>query len=315
MPSKTRGAPRKSVAGSQPVASTPARPALPDVVDRIANMQAAAMSLRAQGKTIGFVPTMGALHDGHVALMREARQRADVVVTSIFVNPLQFGPSEDYARYPRDLDADRRLCAAAGVDVVFAPSASDMYPAGFDTKITAGGLGRLLEGAVRPGHFDGVLTVVAMLFHVVQPHFAVFGEKDFQQLALVKKLVRDLRMPIEIVPMPVIRDVDGLALSSRNAYLAPGERRGATVLSRALVATQDAAQSGERDGFRLTASARAVLDLEPSFSTEYVALVDPTTLTAVDALGERPARLLIAGRLGKVRLIDNGPVFPIAWRR
>ena len=315
MPPKTRRAPRKKPAAAARAPAAPARPSLPDVVDRIANMQSTAMSLRAQGKTIGFVPTMGALHAGHLALMREARQRADVVVTSIFVNPLQFGPSEDFSRYPRDLEADRKVCAAAGVDVVFAPAAADMYPTGFDTRIVAGALGRALEGASRPGHFDGVLTVVAMLFHVVQPHFAVFGEKDFQQLALVKKLVRDLRMPVEIVPMPVIRDVDGLALSSRNAYLAPGERRGATVLSRALVAAQDAAQSGERDGFRLATSARAILDLEPSFATEYVALVDPTTLQPVDALGERPARLLIAGRLGKVRLIDNGPIFPIAWRR
>ncbi len=286
---------------------------LPEVLTSAAHVQALAMSLRAQGKTIGFVPTMGALHDGHVALMREARQRADVVFASIFVNPLQFGPNEDLARYPRDLAADRALCATAGVDYIFAPTAVDVYPDGFETRVLGGPTGKTLEGEVRPGHFDGVLTVVSVLFHVVQPHFAVFGEKDYQQLTLIRRMVRDLRFPVEIVPMPVIRDVDGLALSSRNAFLSAEERSLATVLYRALMSAQDAAQAGERVGDHLVMAARAVLDLVPQLTTEYVELRDPTTLQRAARL-DRPARLLLAGRLGKVRLIDNGPVFPIARR-
>lgn len=271
------------------------------------------MGARARGLTIGFVPTMGALHTGHAKLLDEARRRADVLVASIFVNPKQFAPGEDLAKYPRPREEDRALCEACGVDVLFTPSAEEVYPPGFDTTVKAGALGSILEGAARPGHFDGVLTVVNLLFAVVQPHFAVFGEKDFQQLALVRRMVRDLRMPIEIVPMPVLRDVDGLALSSRNAYLAPPDRARATALYRALMAAQDEAQKGVVEAERFVRAARAVLDDVAGADVDYVEVLHPKTLQRLDRVpsvqagGE--ARLVMAVRLGGVRLLDNGPLF------
>jgi pantoate--beta-alanine ligase len=278
------------------------------VVDDPAAMQGRALAERGRGKTIAFVPTMGALHAGHAALLAEARRRADVVVCSIFVNPKQFGPNEDLARYPRPFEADRRLCDACGVDVVFAPRPDAMYPAGFETEVRGGALSGILDGAVRPGHFDGVLTVVALLFSIVQPHCALFGEKDFQQLTLIRRMVGDLRWPVEIVPMPVVRDVDGLALSSRNAYLGADDRRKATCLYRALMAAQDEVQHGVDDVARIQGAARAVLDATPGFSCDYVEIRDPLTLAPLSRL-DRDARLLLAGRLGGVRLIDNGPLF------
>ena len=270
------------------------------------------MALRAQGKTLGFVPTMGALHEGHLALMREARQRADIVVVSVFVNPLQFGPTEDLSRYPRALEADRALCDAAGVDLLFVPDTASMYPPGFDTVVQPGALAKRLEGKLRPGHFEGVLTVVLKLLHLVQPHFAVFGEKDYQQLLVVRRMVRDLHLPVEIVPMPVLRELDGLALSSRNRYLSTDMRARATCLYQALITAQELAASGERRARALVSAARRVLRQTPAFELQYVALADPVTLEPVDELQE-PARMLIAGTLGKrprVRLIDNAPLFP-----
>jgi pantoate--beta-alanine ligase len=276
-------------------------------------MQALSKAYRSQGVTVGFVPTMGALHSGHVALLREARLRADVVVCSIFVNPLQFNDANDLARYPKTFDADLRACAEAGVDVVFAPQARDMYPPGYDTGVRAGMLGASLEGKSRPGHFDGMLTVVLKLFHAVEPHFAVFGEKDYQQLQLVKRMVSDFHLPIEIVPMPVIRDTDGLALSSRNARLKGSARKDATILMRALQAAQDVVAEGEHRAKKIEKAARAMLDSVKDCHVDYVACVDPKTLAPV-ALVEKPARLLIAARIGSkkkgVRLIDNGPLFP-----
>lgn len=275
-------------------------------------MQALSRSHRSQGGTVGFVPTMGALHEGHAALLREARLRADVVVCSIFVNPLQFNDAKDLTKYPRTFDDDLRTCADAGVDVVFAPTAAHMYPPGFETGVRAGSLGATLEGVSRPGHFDGMLTVVLKLFHVVEPHFAIFGEKDYQQLQLVKRMVSDLHLPIEIVPMPVIRDTDGLALSSRNARLNASQRKDATVLSRALQAAQDRAAEGERRARVIEKAANDVLATVRSCSVDYATCVDPRSLsrlTTVDA----PARFLIAARIGGakgVRLIDNGPLFP-----
>jgi pantoate--beta-alanine ligase len=251
---------------------------------------------------------MGALHDGHAALLSEARRRSDLLVCSVFVNPKQFAANEDLSRYPRDLELDRRLCASCGVDVLFAPTVDHIYPPGFDTRLMAGALGSELEGAARPGHFDGVLTVVSLLFNLVQPHFAVFGEKDYQQLTLVRRLVRDFRMPVEIVPMPVMRALDGLALSSRNAYLSEQERKQATVLYRALMAGQDAIQRGERDARRIVQAARDVMDAEAAFSVSYVEVRDAENMDVIGTV-ERHARLLLAGRLGKVRLIDNGPLF------
>lgn len=312
---KTRTTSKRSTKVRRRRSSTAAPQAKPrratrrlDVVTSVSAVQARMMAERARGRTIGFVPTMGALHAGHAALLDEARRRADLVVCSIFVNPKQFAPGEDLSRYPRRLEDDRALCEACGVDVLFAPGADEVYPPGFDTQVRAGRLASILEGASRPGHFDGVLTVVALLFAVVQPHFAVFGEKDFQQLALVKRMVRDLRLTVEIVPMPVIRDVDGLALSSRNAYLSKDDRARAPALSRALMAAQDEAQRGVTDIARLTAAARGMLAATAGVVVDYVEVRDPRTLEPLATL-DRDARVLIAARLGGVRLIDNGPVF------
>lgn len=318
-PAPKRAAPRKAAprkptrkgrapAKARATASPRAAARRLEVVTSMAAVQARMMAERARGCTIGFVPTMGALHAGHAALLDEARRRADLVVCSVFVNPKQFGANEDLSRYPRRLEADRALCEACGVDVILAPAAEEVYPPGFDTSLRAGRMGSLLEGAARPGHFDGVLTVVALLFAVVQPHFAVFGEKDFQQLTLIRRMVRDLRLTVEIVPMPVIRDVDGLALSSRNAYLSAEERPRAAALYRALMAAQDEAQRGVTDTARLVRAARAVLDATPGLTPDYVEARDPRTLNPVATL-ERDARLLLAARLGGVRLIDNGPLF------
>ncbi len=272
------------------------------------------LAARAAGATIGFVPTMGALHSGHAALFDEARRRSDVVVVSIFVNPKQFGDVADLARYPRVLDADVDLCARCGVDYVFAPGVNEVYPPGFDTRVLAGTLAADLEGKDRIGHFDGVLTVVTLLLSIVQPHSAIFGEKDYQQLLLVQRLVKDLRLLTEIVPMPIIRDLDSVALSSRNARLSPGDRERARSLSRALVAGQDALQRGERDARVIAAEARAVLAQTPGIDVHYVEVRDARSLLAVPRV-EREARLLIAASVGGVRLIDNGPLFPgISWR-
>lgn len=304
---RSGSAPRaKPAAATSGAGRAPARRL--ELVTSMAAVQARMMAERARGCTIGFVPTMGALHAGHAALLEEARRRADLVVASVFVNPKQFGPQEDLSRYPRRLEADWALCDACGVDVLLAPAADEVYPPGFDTQLKAGRVGGILEGAVRPGHFDGVLTVVALLFSVVQPHFAVFGEKDFQQLTLIRRMARDLRMTVEIVPMPVIRDVDGLALSSRNAYLSAEERPRANGLYRALMAAQDEAQRGVKDATALARAARAVLEGTPGVSVDYVEVRDPRSLEPMATL-DRDARLLMAARLGSVRLIDNGPLF------
>ena len=283
----------------------------PRVIDSGALMQAVSTALRRQGQTVGFVPTMGALHEGHLALIREARLRADVVVVSIFVNPKQFDRAADLSAYPRQFEKDCHACAAAGVDVVFAPTQKSIYPSGFETTVSAGGLGKPFEGKSRPGHFDGMLTVVTKLLNLVRPHFAVFGEKDYQQLLLVRRLVRDLAMPVEIVPMPVIREPDGLALSSRNARLSKGDRARATVLYRAVCAAQDAVAAGESRAKVVARTARTILKSEPRFAVDYCAVVDPCTLTPLDLVGSE-ARLVIAGTLGKrrpVRLLDNAPLF------
>jgi len=240
----------------------------------------------------GVVMTMGALHDGHAALMRAARERADSVIVTVFVNPLQFGPSEDLDRYPRTFDADVDMCAREAVDLVFAPSVDDMYPYGEPAvRVSAGPLGDRLEGAHRPGHFDGVLTVVAKLLHVTKPDVAVFGEKDAQQLALIRQLVRDLDYDVEVVGVPTVREPDGLAMSSRNAYLSAEDRSAALALHRAL-------SSGDAQ------KARAILDAEPAVAVDYLELVDDETWAAPDDRSEN-GRLLVAARVGKTRLIDN----------
>jgi pantoate--beta-alanine ligase len=255
--------------------------------------------------TVAFVPTMGALHDGHQSLLARARELADVVVASIYVNPLQFGPAEDLDRYPRTWDADLARCAAEGVDLVFAPTDEVMYPGGRDGQyvtVSAGRMGEGYEGAHRPGHFDGVLTVVLKLFLLVQPDVAVFGEKDAQQLALIRRMVGDLDLPVHIVGAPTIRDADGLALSSRNRYLAPTEREAALTLSRGLRSGAAAAGDGP-DAVR--AAARAVLAEEPAAVVDYLELVDPATFTRAGSEHIGPALLVVAARVGTTRLIDN----------
>lgn len=268
---------------------------------RPAGVAAVTRALRGAGRRVALVPTMGALHEGHRELIRHARRipGAGVTVVSIFVNPLQFGPNEDLARYPRPLEADLAACREEGVELVFTPGVADMYPEGADTAVTPGGLGAQLEGAVRPGHFPGVLTVVSKLFHIVGPDAAFFGEKDYQQLVLVQKMVRDLDFPLSVVGVPIVREADGLALSSRNVYLSPEERRRALVLSRALRAGAGVSARGAE---AVLATARAVLAEEPEVAVDYLDL-RAADLGPVPPVGQ--ARLLVAARVGATRLIDN----------
>ena len=252
----------------------------------------------------GLVPTMGYLHAGHLSLVQRARAENDIVCVSIFVNPTQFGPSEDLSSYPRDLDRDLAALQAAGVDLVWAPEADDVYPAGYQTYITVEDVSLPLEGRSRPGHFRGVATVVAKLFNVVQPDRAYFGQKDAQQVAVIRRMVSDLNFPLEIVACPIVRETDGLALSSRNVYLNPAERAAAPVLRRALLAAEAAWLAGERDGMELRAAMMSVLNAEPLAKTEYVSAADPVTLEEL-GVATRGAVLSMAVRMGKARLIDN----------
>lgn len=259
---------------------------------------------REKGHRIGFVPTMGYLHEGHLRLVDAARALSDVVVLSIFVNPLQFGPTEDLARYPRDLARDRALAAGRGVDALFVPDVSEMYPPGSDTRVTPGLAAERWEGAARPGHFAGVLTVVAKLFHLVGPDVAVFGQKDAQQAALIRRMVRDLDWPIALFVSPTVREEDGLALSSRNKYLSPEERTQAVGLSRALKAAHAAWAAGEGDSARLEASARTVLSGYPGVHLDYISVVEPDALAPVPVAGAG-CFMVMAARVGATRLIDN----------
>ena len=259
---------------------------------------------RARNHRIALVPTMGALHEGHLALVDEARRRAEAVVLSIFVNRLQFGPHEDFARYPRDLARDRALAAERGVDALFSPAENAMYPPGFETRIVPGPAGERWEGASRPGHFIGVLTVVAKLFHLVSPDLACFGQKDVQQVTVIRRMVRDLDWPLEIAVVPIVREPDGLALSSRNAYLDPEERRQASGLNATLRAAGDAWRHGERSAARLEALIRARLQVFSAITVEYIGLVEPEHLTPVSTAG--PGTIIaLAARVGRARLIDN----------
>jgi pantoate--beta-alanine ligase len=259
---------------------------------------------RAAGRRIGFVPTMGYLHQGHLALVDEARRRADAVILSIFVNPLQFGPAEDLARYPRDLPRDRALASARGVDALFVPSVAAMYPPGSEVRLSPGPIAERLEGAARPGHFAGVLTVVAKLLHLVEPDLACFGQKDVQQLTLVRRMVQDLDWPVEIVAVPTVREPDGLALSSRNAYLGVEDRRRAVVLSRALQAAHRTWRGGETRAAVLEARMREELGTDPTVAVEYISIADAEALAPVDTADERTV-VAIAVRIGGTRLIDN----------
>ena len=273
-------------------------------VSSIADLRAALERVRGDGVRIGFVPTMGALHRGHLSLVERARQNADSVVMSIFVNPLQFGPAEDFTRYPRPLEEDARLASEAGVDILFTPSPEEMYREGRMTTVTAGTVGTVWEGEVRPGHFDGVLTVVAKLFNIVQPDVAVFGRKDLQQASLIQAMVRDLDFPITIVVAPTIRESDGLALSSRNAYLSKDERADALALIRSLRAASAAFDSGETDGARLEEIGREQFNTVPAVKLDYFAVVNRISL-APELNAQRGTAVIVAARLGATRLIDN----------
>jgi len=271
-------------------------------ITSLSDMRAWTRAEQARGRRVGFVPTMGFLHEGHLRLVDRAKELADRVVMSIFVNPLQFGPQEDLARYPRDLARDRTLAAARGVDCLFVPDTAAMYPGAPVARVAPGPGGDVLEGKIRPGHFSGVLTVVAKLFHLVEPDAAVFGRKDFQQATLVRQMVRELDFPIEIDVVPTVRELDGLALSSRNSYLSPDERRSALALSRALRAVEQAWRGGQAEAAALQKKGMETL-AAPGVQPEYLALVDEA-LAPVERVTARTI-VLVAARVGATRLIDN----------
>ena len=276
-----------------------------EIINRRQRMASIARKLRREDKTVAFVPTMGALHEGHLALVKEARQMSDIVIVSIFVNPKQFGAGEDFDKYPRDLTSDAARLAEYGVDYVFAPEASEIYTEGFATYVYVEGLTEHLEGAARPGHFRGVATVVTILFNTVRPDFALFGQKDAQQLAIIKRLTRDLGFETEIVVVPTVREESGLAMSSRNAYLSDEDRQKASVIFRALREGKIAFKQGERNAAKLTQIVQSIIETEPPASVDYVAVVDRDTLEPLQKIGENEALIAAAVRFGPVRLIDN----------
>jgi pantoate--beta-alanine ligase len=257
---------------------------------------------RAEGNRIAFVPTMGAFHEGHLSLIREGRRLADKVAVSIYVNPKQFGPGEDLAKYPRDVEGDLSLARKAGANAVFLPSDAAMYPEGFRTYVDVEGLSEILCGASRPTHFRGVTTVCAKLFAIVNPHVVVMGEKDYQQLIILRTMVRDMDLPVEIASMPIVREADGLAMSSRNQYLSPEEREAALSLKRSLDVAKEMTAGGERDASKLKKAARDTIESAGLPKIDYVEVVHPETLSAATEL---PARLLLAAHVGSTRLIDN----------
>lgn len=276
-------------------------------MERLASKQEvrqAVAEARREGKRIALVPTMGALHEGHLSLVRAARERADYIIVSVFVNPTQFGQGEDFAGYPRDLDRDEDLLDAEGVDIVFAPTPEIMYAPDAQVTVHPGPLGDVLEGTVRPTHFTGVCTVVSKLFSIALPDLAFFGEKDYQQLAVVRLMVRDLDMPVKVVGCPVIRECDGLALSSRNVYLSLAERAAAPVLYHALRTAETLVLDGERNARTVAEAMRETIAAEPLVALDYAGIVDASTLEPLEEI-DRPARGLVAARLGSTRLIDN----------
>jgi len=280
------------------------------IVKTPAEMRARAEAWRAAGKRIALVPTMGYLHQGHVSLLEEGRRRGDVLALSIFVNPTQFGPAEDLSRYPRDLDGDLAKAARAGVDLAYVPDAAAMYPAGYQTFVEVTGLQQGLCGASRPGHFRGVATVVLKLFHAIQPHVALFGMKDYQQLLVIRRMARDLDLGVEVVGMPIVREKDGLAMSSRNAYLSPDDRLRALALSRALLGARETFSEGERDAGRLVDCARATLHLTPGVRLDYLELRDAESLEPLAGAVTGPAVMAVAAFVGTTRLIDNQLLHP-----
>jgi pantoate--beta-alanine ligase len=280
-----------------------------EIIRDPAAMRARAEDLRRDGKVIAVVPTMGYLHDGHLSLLRAARARADVVILTIFVNPTQFGPSEDLSRYPRDEDGDLAKARPTGLDLAFCPEAAAMYPPGAQTYVDVRGLSQPMCGEKRPGHFTGVATIVSKLFNITKPHLAFFGEKDFQQLAVIRRMTRDLDFGIEIVGMPIVREPDGLAMSSRNVYLSPEQRSQALALARGLDAAQAAVTAGERSAAAIVAAATAPIAAAPDARIDYVELRDADDLGAIDRL-DRPAVLALAVFVGATRLIDNRVLRP-----
>ena len=274
------------------------------VIRAIGELREHLRQLTATGRSVGFVPTMGYLHSGHMELVKRARAENEVVVASIFVNPLQFGPNEDLARYPRDLPRDSGMLEEAGVDILFAPGVQDMYPRPMETVVDVPGLGGELEGAVRPGHFAGVATVVCKLFNIVQPEAAYFGEKDYQQVIIIKRMVEDLALPVRIVAVPTVRDKDGLALSSRNVYLTEAERAAAVIVPQALAKAERLVAAGLGDPNELEEKLRAFLAREPLAYTEVVAVRDASTLRPVSSIDE-PVVVALFVRFGSTRLLDN----------
>jgi len=259
---------------------------------------------RAEGRSVGFVPTMGYLHEGHLELMRRAKERCDTVITSIFINPAQFGPGEDFARYPRDLERDARMAEGAGVDAIFNPSVEEMYPRGYCTYVDVERITGKLCGLSRPGHFRGVATVVTKLFNIVKPDLALFGQKDAQQALVIKRMAADLNMKLEVVTAPTVREADGLAMSSRNVYLTPEQRRAATVLFRSLSRARDAFRTGERDAAKICQLVVDLIKAEPLVEIDYVEIYSHPELDPVERI-EGPVLLAIAVKIGKTRLIDN----------
>jgi pantoate--beta-alanine ligase len=270
----------------------------------VAGMKAAAAELRGRGRSIGLVPTMGYLHEGHLSLVRECRKRADVTVVSIFVNPLQFGPQEDFRRYPRDPERDASLLEKEGVDILFLPADGDMYPEGYRTSVEVAGLQDKLCGRLRPGHFKGVATVVLKLFNIVRPDYAFFGQKDAQQVVVLRRMAEDLNMDVEIRALPIIREPDGLAMSSRNTYLSAEERRAAIVLSRSLEEARRMFEKGERAASLIRQRLLRAIASEPLAKMDYAEVVDPSSLEPVERIEGR-ALVALAVSIGKTRLIDN----------
>lgn len=274
------------------------------VIESIKDMKESSQALRAEGKKISFVPTMGYFHEGHLSLMKKGREAGDVLVVSIFVNPTQFGKGEDFERYPRDIEKDKRLCKGEGVDILFVPRAEEIYPDGYQTYVDVEKVTKNLCGASRPGHFRGVATVVAKLFNIVRPDIAIFGEKDFQQLVTIKRLVKDLNMDVDVIGMPIVREQDGLAMSSRNSYLSQEERRAALNIYRALRAAKEVFDEGERSAGVLLNEAKRVIEIEPMVVLDYIKLVDVEIMEDLERV-EDEALLATAVRVGKTRLIDN----------
>jgi pantoate--beta-alanine ligase len=275
-----------------------------EVIETVANMHKKVNSLRTTGKTISFVPTMGFLHDGHVELMKIGKKIADILILSIFVNPTQFGPNEDFDQYPRDMDGDLAKANKAGVDIVYTPAVDEMYPEGYQTKVTVGEITKFLCGASRPGHFEGVTTVVNKLFNIVKPNFAVFGQKDFQQLAVIRRMVIDLNMDIKIVGAPIVRESDGLAMSSRNKYLSPEQRESALCLKKSIDLASKMVQEGERSSEKILNSVKKFIQGHPFTDIDYVNICDPETLEDIDMI-EEDVLLALAVKVGTTRLIDN----------